>query len=159
MLKVQMSWLSISKCRNIILQTKWLYYEATRQIKLCFFPSEAVSLIWNMIASLVHKPQCWLRWQAVDRELTGPAKLTFSTFSTVKSRASGVAAILPGVSITPLTRCCQIIKGATQLANVKRRFLKKFKKCCFPIIYTVVIGMYKLARRYHTFRFNDNTRS
>lgn len=36
--------------------------------------------------------------------------LTFSTFSTVKSRLSGVAAILPGVSISPPKRSCQMIK-------------------------------------------------
>lgn len=76
---------------------------ATRQIKL---PLE----LNHDRFSLVHKPWMLYKLTGLLTMTDWSQKLTFSTFSTVKSRASGVAAILPGVSISPLTRSCQMIK-------------------------------------------------
>lgn len=74
---------------------------ATGQIKpLC---SQVVLLFSNML--LDPQPLC----AVICDEL-----FTFSTFSTVKSSVSGVATILPGVSISPLGRSCQMIKDEQQ---------------------------------------------
>lgn len=79
------------------------------QIKLFFFPSQVGYLFWNMPKN----PQCCIIWWVAATDWL-VSKLTFSTFSTVKSSASGVATILPGVSISPLARSCQMIKEEQQ---------------------------------------------
>lgn len=87
--------LTVDKCMNTVLESA-IIAVAIRQITLIYVPSQVVRFFRNISPFQTSRAQV--------------GTLTFSTFSTVKSRACGDTTTLPGVSISPLTRSCQTIK-------------------------------------------------
>ncbi|TNN38383.1 hypothetical protein EYF80_051449 [Liparis tanakae] len=84
---------------------------------------------------------------AASEKRTTVPRLTFSTFSTVKSRASGVAAILPGVSMSPPARSCQTTGAKTHVQEPTDAvtLTDKNTRICNKIVSTAAVGFNELG--------------